>query len=35
MGINELVLVGTGFVVARIVYLFYCTQRKAAEADSR
>ena len=35
MGINELVLVGTGFVVARIVYLFYFTQRKAAEADSR
>jgi hypothetical protein len=25
MGINELVLVGTGFVLARVVYLWYFT----------
>lgn len=33
MGINELVLVGTGFVLARVVYVFYFSQRKTAEAD--
>ena len=33
MGINELVLVGTGFVLARVLYVFYFSQRKAAEAD--
>ena len=29
MGINELVLVGTGFVLARVVYLFYVSPKKA------
>ena len=33
MSINELVLVGTGFVLARVVYVFYFSQRKSAEAD--
>ena len=33
MSINELILVGTGFVLARVVYLFYFSQRKTAEAD--
>ncbi|MCE3285374.1 MAG: hypothetical protein K0R70_1630 [Steroidobacteraceae bacterium] len=33
MSINELILVGTGFVLARVVYMFYFTQKKAAEAD--
>ena len=23
MGMNELILIGTGFVLARVVYLFY------------
>ena len=35
MGINELILVGTGFVLARIVYLFYFAPKMGAEADSR
>lgn len=34
MGINELVLVGTGFVLARVVYLFYFSQKKGTEANS-
>lgn len=29
MGINELILVGTGFVLARVVYLFYMGPKKA------
>jgi len=33
MSINELVLVGTGFVLARVVYVFYFSQRRSAEAD--
>ena len=33
MSINEMVLVGTGFVLARVVYVFYFSQRKSAEAD--
>jgi hypothetical protein len=33
MSINELILVGTGFVLARVVYVFYFSQRKSAEAD--
>jgi hypothetical protein len=33
MSINELVLVGTGFVLARVVYVFYFSQRKTVEAD--
>ena len=36
MSINELILVGTGFVLARVVYVFYSSQRKvAAEANRR
>jgi hypothetical protein len=35
MGINELILVGTGFVLARVVYLFYFAPRKRVEADRR
>lgn len=35
MGINELVLVGTGFVLARVVYVFYATQKKVAAANRR
>ena len=35
MGINELILVGTGFVLARVVYLFYFAPKKGAEADRR
>jgi hypothetical protein len=34
MGINELVLVGTGFVLARVIYLFYANPKKV-EAESR
>ena len=33
MSINEMVLVGTGFVLARVIYLFYFSQKKAAEAN--
>ena len=33
MGINDLILVGTGFVLARVVYLFYMAPKKA-EAKS-
>ena len=33
MGINELVLVGTGFVLARVVYLFYFQSKKSAQAN--
>jgi hypothetical protein len=34
MGMNELILIGTGFVLARVVYLFYFAPKKsAAEAD--
>jgi hypothetical protein len=35
MGINELILVGTGFVLARVVYVFYFSQKKVAEANRR
>lgn len=37
MGLNELVLVGTGFVLARVIFVWYSTSadtRKAAD-DSR
>jgi hypothetical protein len=30
MGVSELILIGTGFVLARVVYLFYTSPRKAA-----
>jgi hypothetical protein len=30
MGVSELILIGTGFVLARVVYLFYVAPRKAA-----
>jgi hypothetical protein len=33
MGMNELILIGTGFVLARVVYLFYFAPKKGAEAD--
>ena len=33
MSMNEFILVGTGFVLARVVYLFYFTPKKGAEAD--
>ena len=33
MSINEMVLVGTGFVLARVIYLFYFSQKKAGEAN--
>ena len=29
MGMNELILVGTGFVVARVLYLWYLAPKKA------
>ena len=32
MGMNELVLIGTGFVLARVVYLFYFSSRKASSS---
>ena len=32
IGLNELVLVGTGFVLARVVYMFY-TSKKNAQPD--
>ena len=35
MGMNELVLVGTGFVLARVVYLFYFASRKDAPTGRR
>jgi hypothetical protein len=36
MSINDLILVGTGFVLARVVYVFYFSQKKvAAEANRR
>jgi len=33
MGMNELILVGTGFVLARVVYLFYFAPKKDAETS--
>ncbi len=33
MGMNELILIGTGFVLARVVYLFYFAPKKGAEAN--
>jgi hypothetical protein len=33
MGMGELVLVGTGFVLARVIYLFYSAPKKGAEAE--
>jgi hypothetical protein len=33
MSMNELILIGTGFVLARVVYLFYFAQKRGAEAD--
>ena len=35
MGLNELVLIGTGFVLARVVYLFYFSSRKGAAEAGR
>jgi hypothetical protein len=34
MSMNELILLGTGFVLARVLYLFYFAPKKSAEADS-
>ena len=31
MGMNELILVGTGFVLARVLYLFYIAPKKGAD----
>jgi hypothetical protein len=33
MGINEWVLVGTGFVLARVVYLWYLAPKKSEESQ--
>ena len=33
MSINELILVGTGFVLARVLYVFYFTPKKATETN--
>ncbi len=33
MGMNELVLVGTGFVLARVVYLFYFAPKKGEQHE--
>jgi hypothetical protein len=33
MSMNELILIGTGFVLARVVYLFYFAPKRSAEAD--
>jgi len=33
IGLNELVLVGTGFVLARVVYLFYFAPKKGTESE--
>jgi hypothetical protein len=35
MGMNELILVGTGFVLARVIYLWYLAPnaRKATESE--
>ena len=33
MSMNELILVGTGFVLARVIYLFYFAPRKSTESD--
>ena len=33
MSVNELILVGTGFVLARVVYLFYFPAKKRVEAE--
>lgn len=35
MGMNEWVLVGTGFVLARVLYVWYVAPRKAATARRR
>lgn len=35
MSMNELILVGTGFVVARVIYLWYIAPRKAAAPADR
>lgn len=32
MGMNEWVLVGTGFVLARVLYVWYVAPKKAAAA---
>ena len=34
MGIDELVLIGTGFVLARVVYLFYVAPKRATAKAS-
>ena len=33
MSMNELVLIGTGFVLARVVYLFYFGSRKTSSSS--
>jgi hypothetical protein len=33
LGLNELVLVGTGFVLARVIYLFYFAPKKDAQSE--
>jgi hypothetical protein len=33
LGLNELVLVGTGFVLARVIYLFYIAPKKDAQSE--
>lgn len=35
MGFNELILVGTGFVLARVIYLFYFSARRDGSATER
>ena len=35
MGMNELILVGTGFVLARVVYVWYSTAPAAARKTGR
>ena len=35
MGMNDWVLVGTGFVLARVLYLWYFAQRKSESSDRR
>jgi hypothetical protein len=35
MGMNEWILIGTGFVLARVLYVWYSLPKKTADAQRR
>lgn len=35
MGMNELILAGTGFVLARVLYVWYATPAPARKAQAK